>query len=516
MTLQKLLESLEDYTDLRNSIQQDIDISGISFDSRILKKGDLFVAIKGTDADGHQYIQKAAEKGASAILIEDETKVPENINIPFIKVSNSRKALAQLAAAFFDFPARMLKVIGVTGTDGKTTTSTIIHHILNEAGHKTGLITSINAIIGDQVFETGFHTTTPDAILIQKYLAEMVAAGSECAVIETSSHGLAQYRVEACEYDIAVLTNITSEHLDYHKTREEYTTAKSHLFELLSSSYKKNNIPKISVINYDDPSYCTFRNYDANRHFSFGLSNKADFWADEISCDEAQLTFNVHTPKGEFKAISSLLGEYNVYNILAAVAVAYSQNITKDKIIKAIRSLKKINGRMELVPHEQGNFNIIIDFAHTANALKQALQTVRAFTENEIHVVFGSAGLRDIQKRKEMGIVAGKYADKIYITAEDPRTESAEAIIDEISAGCLQEGKEEGIDFYKIPDREEAIEKAILFAQDGDTVIACGKAHETTMCYGTNELPWSEYRVVQNALARRALILTENSADKKE
>ena len=516
MKLQKLLESLEDYTVLTKAAIQDVDINGISFDTRILQKGDLFVAIKGTDADGHNYISQSSEKGASAILIEDETKVPENIVIPVIKVSNSRKALAQLAAAFYDFPAQKLKIIGVTGTDGKTTTSTIIHHILNEAGHKTGLITSINAIIGNEVFETGFHTTTPDALSIQKYLAQMVAAGSEYAVIETSSHGLAQYRVEACEYDIAVLTNITSEHLDYHKTRKEYVTTKAHLFELLSSSYKKENVLKTSVLNYDDPSYSKFTNYNVDRHFSFGLSNKADFWADDISVDGTLLQFTIHTPEEKFRITSRLVGEYNVYNTLAAIAVAYSQNITKDKIIKAIGSLKNIKGRMEIVPHELGDFNVIIDFAHTANALEQALHAVRAFTENKIHVVFGSAGLRDIQKRKDMGIVAGKLADNIYITAEDPRTESAEAIIDEIAAGCLQEGREEGADFYKIPNREEAIEKAILSAQDGDTVITCGKAHETTMCYGTHELPWSEYKVVQNALARRALILTENHAEKKE
>jgi len=244
MKLQALLDSLENYTVLTNAILQDVEISGISFDTRTMQEGDLFVAIKGVDADGHRYIQKATGKGASAIVVESETQIPENIIIPFIKVMNSRKALSRLAAAFYDFPARKLNVIGVTGTDGKTTTSTLIHHILNEAGHKAELITSINAIIGNEVFETGFHTTTPDAISIQKYLTQMVAAGSEYAVIETSSHGLAQYRVEACEYDIAVLTNITSEHLDYHKTREEYITAKAHLFELLSSSIKRITFPK--------------------------------------------------------------------------------------------------------------------------------------------------------------------------------------------------------------------------------------------------------------------------------
>ncbi|MCD6329535.1 MAG: UDP-N-acetylmuramoyl-L-alanyl-D-glutamate--2,6-diaminopimelate ligase [Candidatus Cloacimonetes bacterium] len=515
MILQKLLKSLQDYTVLGYKAVREIDISGISFNTRNLEKGDLFVAIKGVDVNGHKYVNKALEKGASAILLEDEAYVSKGKDIPFIKIQNTRKALALIAAAFYGFPARKLKVIGVTGTDGKTTTSTIIHQILNDAGYKTGLITSINAIIGDKAFQTGFHTTTPDALSLQKYLAEMVASGSEYAIIETSSHGLAQYRVEACEYDIAVLTNITSEHLDFHKSRDEYISAKAHLFELLSLSYKKNDIPKISVLNYDDPSYGTFSKYDADQHFSFGLNTKADFLADEISQENGLLKFTIHTRKDKFNVESHLLGIYNVYNILAAVAVAYSQNISKEKIILSIASLQHIKGRMERIAHKTGNFNMIIDFAHTTNALENALDSVRSFTKGLIHVVFGSAGLRDVQKRKEMGIVAGKLADKIYITAEDPRTESVDDIINEIAAGCIQEGRKEGIDFFKIPDREKAIEKAILSAQDGDTVITCGKAHETTMCYGAQELPWSEYLVVQNALKMRELMLTENHAEKK-
>ncbi len=516
MTLQKLLENLKDYVLLGKKSIHEINISGISFDTRNLEMGNLFVAIKGVDADGHNYIHKAIEKGAAAVLFEDEAYSPNDKIIPFIKTKNTRDAISHLAAAFYGFPARKLGIIGVTGTDGKTTTSTLIHHILNEAGHKTGLITSINAIIGDTVFQTGFHTTTPDAVSIQKYLAEMIEAGTEYAVIETSSHGLAQYRVEACEYDFAVLTNITSEHLDFHKSREEYISAKAHLFELLSLSNNKEDIPKISVLNYDDPIYGTFSKYDAGQHFSFGLSNNADFWADDIFQKEGLLKFTVHTPKEKLKITSHLLGEYNVYNILAAIAVAYSQNIPKEKIISAIDSLKRIKGRMELIPHTLGNFNVIIDFAHTANALEQALRAARTFTKGQIHVVFGSAGLRDVQKRREMGIVAGQLADKIYITAEDPRTESPDAIIKEIAAGCMQEGRREGIDFFKRPDRKKAIEKAILSAQDGDTVITCGKAHETTMCYGTQEVPWSEYLVVQNALKKRELMLTEKPAEKKE
>ncbi|MBN2017444.1 MAG: UDP-N-acetylmuramoyl-L-alanyl-D-glutamate--2,6-diaminopimelate ligase [Candidatus Cloacimonetes bacterium] len=513
MTLKELLQNSGDYELLRGSTG--LDIAKICVDSRSAEKGYLFVAIKGVDVDGHEFIEKAVENGVGAIMLEDETFMPAEVSVPVLKVKNSRKALAHLAAAFYGFPARKLIVIGVTGTDGKTTTSTLIHHILNEAGHKTGLITSINAVIGDRILETGFHTTTPDALSLQKYLAEMVDAGSEYAVIETSSHGLAQYRVEACEYDIAALTNITSEHLDYHRSREEYIQVKAHLFELLSLSSKKNDIPKISILNKDDPSYENFHKHQADMHISFGIKKNADYKAEDVMQNE-KLRFSVHATGKTLRIESPLLGTYNVYNILAAIAVARSQNISWDVIVRAVSSLRTIKGRMENVLHKQGNFMVIIDFAHTANALEQALLATRSFTKGKIHVVFGSAGLRDVQKRREMGKVAGRFADRIYITTEDPRTESIDDIIQEIAAGCIQEGRKEGIDFFKIPDREKAIEKAIISAHNGDTVITCGKAHETTMCYGIEETPWSEYDAAQKALKKRALILTEKKGQKKE
>jgi len=503
MTLEELLQNVDDYELLKGT--DDVNIVEICVDSRSVKTGDLFVAIKGVDVDGHKFIGKAIENGAVAIVLEDEAFMAKDETVTIINVENSRKALAHLAAAFYGFPARKLIVIGVTGTDGKTTTSTLIHHILNEAGHKTGLITSINAVIGDRILETGFHTTTPDALSIQNYLNEMVRAGCEYAVIETSSHGLAQYRVEACEYDVAVLTNITSEHLDFHKSQEEYKRAKAHLFELLSISYKKKNVPKISILNKDDPNYKDFKSYSGDRHFSYGLNKNADFWADDISHENAILSFFVHSPRGKFKIESPLLGKFNVYNILAACAVAYSQQIPINVFVEAIKTINSIRGRMELITHEKGDFRVIIDFAHTAYALEQALKTARTFTTGEIHVVFGSAGLRDIKKRREMGIVAGKFADKIYITAEDPRTEDVNVIIDEIAQGCLEQDRTEGQDFFRIPDRTQAIENALLKAEKGDTVLCCGKAHETTMCYGKEEQSWSEYNAVHKGLKKRGI-----------
>jgi len=501
MKLAKLLQDIQNYEVVKGS--PDKNIQNVHFDSRKVNENDLFIAIKGVDEDGHAFIKNALEDGATGFVLEDEQFMPDNKGITVIKVKNSRKALAHIAASYYDYPARKLTVIGVTGTDGKTTTSTLIHHILQHANLKAGLITSINAIIGEHIYETGFHTTTPDAISIQKYLNEMVSAGCEYAVIETSSHGLAQYRVEACEYDVAVLTNITSEHLDYHKSQEEYIKAKARLFTMLAQSYKKENISKISILNKDDANYEEFIQFLADRHLSYGLKSSADFRAENIENKQGKLSFVVHSPKGEFKIESPLLGNYNVHNILAACAVAYSQHIPTNAYAEAITTLDHIKGRMELIPYEKGAFKVIIDFAHTAYALEQALKTTRTFTPNKIHVVFGSAGLRDIKKRKQMGIVASKFADKIYITAEDPRTEDVNAIIDEIAQGCLEQERDEGKDFFRIPDRKQAIETAIMNADDGDTVLCCGKAHETTMCYGRNEQPWSEYEVVQKALMKR-------------
>ncbi len=503
MKLQTLLQKAEDHKVLRGNT--DINIAKIRFDSRDVEPKDLFVAIDGVESNGHEFISDAIEQGASAIVLENESYKPEDTSVTTIKVNNSRKALAHIAAAYYDYPARKLITIGVTGTDGKTTTSTLIHQILKEAGYRAGLITSINAIIGDKSYETGFHTTTPDALSIQKYLNEMILAGCEYAVIETSSHGLAQYRVEACEYDVAVLTNITSEHLDYHRSQAEYKQAKAHLFEMLRQSYKKENIPKVSILNKDDDSFEQFSKYFADIHLSYGMEPNADMWADDIEINQRELNFSVHSPAGEFFIKSHLLGNYNVYNILAACAVAYSQHISPKTCIKAIQAVHSIKGRMEVIPQECDQFKVIIDFAHTAHALEQALRTVRTFTLEKIHVVFGSAGFRDIKKRREMGIVAGKFADRIYLTAEDPRTEDVDVIIDEIAQGCFEQNRREGADVFRIPDRTLAIETAIMNAGEGDTVLCCGKAHETTMCYGKEEHPWSEYDAVKKALKKRGV-----------
>jgi UDP-N-acetylmuramoyl-L-alanyl-D-glutamate--2,6-diaminopimelate ligase len=507
MKLKKLAEVLKECKMYNFDNTENIEISGISFDSRNIKPGDIFVAIKGENFDGHKFINSAIKNGASSIFIENVEYIAKS-NIPCIVVLDTRKALAILSAIFYNYPAKKMRVIGVTGTDGKTTTTNLIYTILKSAGFKVGMISSINAIIGDKIYDTGFHTTTPNAVDMQKYLAEMLSAGTEYAVIETSSHGLAQHRVDMCEFDIAVITNITSEHLDYHKSIQQYKEAKAELFQSLNTSFYKPNIPKISILNRDDNSFNFLKKYKADILYSYGFNKQSDFSAEDIQYNEAGMKFSVKTPTGCFQIETNLLGKYNVYNILAAIAVACSQKIPTKFIKKGIESIKQIKGRMEFVSHNAGNFRVIIDFAHTPNALEKALGVARDIAENNVIVVFGCAGLRDKYKRKAMGKVAGKLADKIFITAEDPRTESLEDIMNEIALGCELVNRKEGIDFFKILDRQKAITTAIRSAQEGDVVITCGKAHEKSMCFGTKEYPWDEYEVIKSALKMK---ITKNT-----
>jgi len=503
----------------------EVEITGLACDSRQVKPGDLFVAIKGLSVDGHDFILQALEGGAVAVVGErglrelKGLKCPSALSdpsVPLIHVPNSRQALAHLAAAFHDYPARQLKVVGVTGTDGKTTTVNLTRAILAAAGHKAGMISSVNALIGDEYYDTGLHVTTPDAPDVQRYLAQMVAAGTEYAILESTSHGLAQHRVTACEYDVAVVTNITHEHLDYHGTYEEYRAAKARLFRDLSTSFRKPDTPKVSILNADDSSFDYLRAIPADRYLTYGLLSPADVTArDIVSSPEAthfttrtpvgqvgNLSLIAQTPRGDFEVHSALVGPFNVDNILAAIAVGISQDMPLEAMQEGIASVTGVVGRMERIDLGQ-DFTVIVDFAHTPNSLKRALETARGLTQGEVIVVFGCAGLRDAAKRPMMGEIAGRLADRVVITAEDPRTESLDDIMACIALGCEKAGGREGEHYWRIGDRGEAIEFAIQMAQTGDLVIVTGKGHERSMCFGTTEYPWSDHEVVRSALERR-------------
>ncbi len=474
-----------------------VEIGAIRHDSRQVQPGDLFVAIPGVSTDGHLYVADALRRGAAACVVE--RLLPELEGVPTALVPDARQALAYLHAAWRGFPARQLKVIGVTGTDGKTTTTRLIANILRTAGRETGSVDTVAAFIGGRERDTGFHTTTPDAPDLQAYLAEMVEAGAEYAVIEATSHGLAQHRVAACEFDVAVVTNITHEHLDYHGSYEAYREAKAMLFRALSTSFRKEGVRKVAILNADDRSYEYLRAIPADWQIAYGLGEGADFTARNIQDTPSGLRFVAVGLGVEIPIVSPLVGAYNVYNILAAVAAARSQGVPEGAICQGVETMRGVTGRMERIDRGQP-FTVIVDFAHTPYSLESALQAARKLTEGRVIVVFGCAGLRDRLKRPWMGEIAGRLADRTIITAEDPRTEPLEAIMEEIAAGCRKAGRTEGEGFWRIGDRAEAIRMALAMARPGDLVIVTGKAHERSMCFGTVEYPWSDHEAVYEGL----------------
>lgn len=391
---------------------------------------------------------------------------------------------ALIATAIYRYPASKMIVIGVTGTDGKTTTSELIYHILKYSGKKVSLVSTIRAVIGETEYDTGFHVTTPSSFQLQKYLRMAKDSGSEIAVLEVTSHALDQHRVLGASIDLGIITNVTHEHLDYHKTFRNYLNAKMKIVQTT----------KTAILNADDENFEYLKKKATGKIVTFAINSKADF-----------------TP-ARFNFKSNLPGEFNKYNILASVAAAKELDVGDQKIREAITKFYGIKGRMEEVISNK-RYRIFIDFAHKPNALKSALTAVRPMAQNKVITVFGCAGLRDTEKRPMMGEIAAKIADVTIITAEDPRTEDVRTISEEIASGCRKGlatevkknfksfQKMKGHYFIRIPDRQEAINFAIRkVARKGDIVLITGKGHEQSMCYGKTEYPWSDFKAVQKAL----------------
>jgi UDP-N-acetylmuramoyl-L-alanyl-D-glutamate--2,6-diaminopimelate ligase len=484
----------------------DVAITGISIDSRAVKPGHLFVAMKGGSADGHDYIPKAIENGAVAVVGEQE--VGQVTGVPYIRLENTRRALSWIAAAFYDWPGRKLTMIGVTGTDGKTTTTNLIYQVLLAAGIKAGMISTVNAVIGDEVLDTGFHVTTPDAQDVQRYLAQMVAARLTHVVLETTSHGWSQYRVDACEFDIGVVTNITHEHMDEHGSYENYRAAKARLFSSLEkTSDKPQGNPRLGVINRDDLQSFDFLNdFIKVRKLNYGLGQEADVRAVDVTYNPSGIHFTAQSRDFSVPVASKLVGAYNVSNCLAALTVAvYGLKIRPETAARGIAALEGIPGRMERIDMGQ-NFTAIVDFAHTPNALKVSLEAARAMlgsreAQPRVIAVFGSAGLRDKAKRRMMAETSADLADLTVLTAEDPRTESLDEILEEMATGARAKGGREGETFWRVPDRGEAIRFALSLAREGDIVLSCGKGHEQSMCFGAREHLWDDRTAMHAALS---------------
>ena len=389
---------------------------------------------------------------------------------------------AYAACIYFGFPSKKLTVIGVTGTDGKTTTSHMIYEILKSAGKKVSLISSIHAQIDEKLYDTGFHVTTPDPIALQKFLKKVADSNSKYLVLEVTSHGLDQNRIFGIDFNFAVLTNITHEHLDYHKSFENYIFAKAKLFQRA----------KVSILNLDDPSFNKIKKLTNGKVVTYSINKKADF-----------------TQK-DFLLKLKIPGDYNLSNALCAAALATQAGIGKQTITKALNTFQGIKGRMEEVDMGQ-DYQVIVDFAHTPNGLKQALKTLRSKVKSQrskVIAVFGAAGERDKLKRSKMGEIAARYADICVLTAEDPRSEKVEDICEQIAQGLIKSGKKESKDFFKIYDRAKAIEFAVKLAKQDDIVACFGKSHEKSMCFGKKEYPWDEFKAVERAInfrGRKAL-----------
>jgi UDP-N-acetylmuramoyl-L-alanyl-D-glutamate--2,6-diaminopimelate ligase len=507
--LSALLRALPPRLLVADPPEQDPQVGGIQLDSRKLQPGELFVALGGTSVDGHLFIGDAARRGASVIFgsrPEMEVKPSSGLAIPYVQVSDGRLALAYLSAGFYRFPARKLVMIGVTGTDGKTTTCNLIYQILQAAGLPVGMISTVSARIGEEELDTGFHVTTPEAPDVQRYLAKMVEAGLTHVVLEATSHGLAQDRVGACDFDVGVVTNITHEHLDYHGSYAAYREAKARLFTGLGQAVKSLKPPHGAVLNRDDSSFEYLADLVQVPQVVYGFRSDADVYAEQIRSFPEGQAFTAVTYQGRFPVTTSLVGAFNISNCLAAIAATVDVlGLPVEAAQRGVAALKMIPGRMQTIEMGQ-TFTALVDFAHTPNALRRALETARQLAQaaepaGRVIAVFGSAGLRDRLKRRMMAETSAELADLTVLTAEDPRSEALADILAEMASGARVRGAVEGRSFWRVPDRGEAVRQAVSLARPGDVVIVCGKGHEQSMCFGDVEYPWDDRVALRAALA---------------
>lgn len=411
------------------------------------------------------------------------------------------KVLAILSVLVYGLPTNKMKVIGVTGTNGKTTTVNLIKAILVETDKKTGMISTVNFRIREREWLNTTKITTLGRLQLRKLLKKMLKAGCEYVVIEVSSHAITQHRVWAINFDTCVLTNLTHDHLDYYKDIEEYKRTKGQLFSDMVAAKRKKGIPKTVILNSDSRAFNYFKEFNADKNFYYGLSPKANIKAENIKLSPSGTSFKAITPAGKININLKLVGEFNVYNALAAVAFGISEEIPLKTMKKALEKFEGVPGRMEKIQEGQ-NFTVIVDYAHTPDAFKKILENVRKMTKGRIISVFGATGDRDRIKRPILGEIAAKFSKYAFLTLEDPASEDPEEIINEIEPGLTKIGKRLNIDYFKIVDRREAIQKAISCARPGDVVLLLAKGHETVMVMKDKKIPWDDRQVAREELRK--------------
>ncbi len=479
----------------------DIEISGIEFDSRLANPGVLFVALRGGYTDGHLYLKQAFESGSTAAVVEHGADVDTAGYKAIVSTPDSRALLAELATRFYAQPSWAMTVVGVTGTDGKTTTSYFIEAMCRHAGRSTGMIGTVAVRIGADTDLHESRQTTPESLHVQRYLAQMRDHGVDLAVVEATSHGLELHRLDGCAFDIGVITNVTHEHLDFHGSIENYRRAKGGLLRRVVESRRSGKLG-ISIVNQDDEGALSLLP-DAEGstivRYTTRSATEAAVSVEDIEAYPTGSRFLLKTPTGVVPTTINLPGAYNVANAVAAASVGVSLNMSSSDIAAGLASLKAVPGRMESVDAGQP-FGIIVDYAHTPDAIRSVLREARKLAAGRVLVVFGSAGERDREKRSIQGAVAVTDADFAVFTSEDPRYEDAESIIADIAVGATEAGGQRGVDFECIEDRREAIGMALERAEAGDVVVLAGKGHERSMIYGSEKRPWNEPAVARDVL----------------
>ena len=492
MKLSDLLSALKEEK-TKGSV--DIDISGLAYDSRSVKPGDIFVAIPGFKLDGSQFAASAMEKGAKAVVLEKDIDL--SANTTKVIVPNARIALAEISSAFYGYPSRSLKMIGITGTNGKTTISYIIEEILRRAGHKVGIIGTVEARIEGKGIP--LKLTTPESVELQELLARMLKEGVTHVIMEVSSHSLELYRTHSCEFDVAIYTNLTHDHLDFHGNMQNYLKAKLKLFEKLGKGYKKD---VTGIVNVDDPFGKRVMTYIDGNILSYGAINNANLRASNVEMNMDRMSFDIEAFEGKFRLSTSLLGVYNAYNIMAAILCGKVFGLSYEQMKRSVEELKYIPGRFERVNAGQ-KFPVIVDFAHSPDSILKLLETVRPLTKGKLILVFGCPGDRDRTKRPVMGDIAVKLADFTFITTDDPHTELPDKIIAEIETGVVGAGGEYGKNYLKIEDRKTAIEQALHMAAADDTVVIAGRGHERFQDYNGVKIAIDDREVVREAIGRK-------------
>ncbi len=496
MTLSHLIAPLE-APEVNGNLE--VGVSDVTDDSRRVKPGSVFVAVKGYQVDGHAYLPQALSAGASAVVIQEPwSKGPAAV--PVVRVRDSRRALGLLASRLHDDPSARLRVIGVTGTNGKTTVTYLCKGVLEAAGRRVGLIGTVGYQIGSQ--QVAAAHTTPGAVELQGLLARMVADGLDCAVMEASSHALALDRTAGCEFDTAVFTNLTQDHLDFHTDMEDYFRAKVRLFTGLAAQGVKTG-PKRAIVNMDDPRGARVCSATAVPVWTYSVKQESDIQARDVRLSIAGTTFTAATPAGRFQVESRLVGEHNVYNLLAAIGVGLQEGLSPDTIRQGLLAMTTIPGRFERVEAGQ-DFSVIVDYAHTEDALARLLAAARALRTGRIITVFGCGGDRDRGKRPKMGRVAAEQSDVVILTSDNPRTEDPMAILREVEAGVRAGLDPARVRYQMIPDRRQAIEAAIREARRGDMVLIAGKGHEDYQILGRTRIHFDDREVAREVLKQVA------------